>query len=254
MHLKAALLATLAAAFFLTACGGGGDGGGGGSTPASEPQQSPPASEPPQSPPASVPQQLPPTSEPQQSPPATCQPHTIVGGALFVAEQGPIGVTLLSDGGGLSQHTFNGQLPPDTFSILYDNVFEVSVSNRQDKWGSAEPFPPGTPVGTTTQVRLLPPTNFTLFGPIPATFPKGIPLELWLHPAGAPGTIARERNSSSTASIGKDILGADQWKTASVTYGPNKTATVTFFATTDGPYFSVGLTNVSGPAGSGGGC
>src|SRR4051812_15473094 len=101
MHLRAALLATLAAGsfLFLTACGGGGDSGDGGSSPASQPQQSPPTSEPQQSPPTSQPQQLPPTSQPQQLPPTACQPQTIVGGALFVAEQAPVGVTLLSNGG-----------------------------------------------------------------------------------------------------------------------------------------------------------
>src|SRR5205823_7995866 len=122
MKLKAALLATLAAGsfLFLTACGGGGDGGGGGSTPASQPQQSPPASESPQSPPASEPQQLPPTSEPQQLPPAICQPQTIVGGALFVAEQAPVGVTLLSNGGLLTQYFFE---------FRYDNVFGIPTNN-----------------------------------------------------------------------------------------------------------------------------
>src|SRR5438067_4847854 len=99
MTLRAALLATLAAGsfLFLTACGGGGDGGGGGSSPGSQPQQSPPASEP---------QQSPPTSQPQQLPPTTCQPQTIVGGALFVAEQAPVGVTLLSNRGLLTQYFF----------------------------------------------------------------------------------------------------------------------------------------------------
>src|SRR5438067_9869336 len=118
MTLRAALLATLAAGsfLFLTACGGGGDGGGGGSSPGSQPQQSPPASEPQQSPPASEPQQSPPTSQPQQLPPTTCQPQTIVGGALFVAEQAPVGVTLLSNRGLLTQYFFE---------FMYDNVFGI---------------------------------------------------------------------------------------------------------------------------------
>ena len=242
MRLKAALLATLAVgACFLTACGGGGDGGGGGSSPGSQPQQSPPASEPQQSPPASEPQQLPPTSQPQQLPPATCQPQTIVGGALFVAEQAPVGVTLLSNGG-LTQYIFN---------FMYDNVFGIPTNNRQDKWGGVTLFPPGTPVGTSTQVQILPFGGFVHGEQTPSTFPKGIPLELWLT-WNPPGTNHGLDDSSSTASIGKDIR--DFPHTGSVTYGANNTATVTFTATGGSTGFSVGLTNVLGPTSSGGGC
>ena len=217
MHLKAALLATLAAgSFFLTACGGGSDSGDGGSSPASQPQQSPP------------------TSEPQQSPPATCQSQTIVGGNLFVAEQAPVGVTLLSTGG-LSQYTF---------TFLYDSVFGIATSNRHDKWGQFTPFAPGTPIGTSAQLQLQPRPPSDLEGPVPSTFPKGVPVELWLTIND--GNRLGPANSSSTADIGKDLLGRDQWHTASVTYGANNTATVTFFASTGGPAFSVSLTNVSG--------
>jgi hypothetical protein len=241
MHLKAVLLATLAAAFFLTACGGGGDSGDGGSTPASQPQQSPPASEPPQSPPASEPQQLPPTSEPQQLSPAICQPQTIVGGALFVAEQAPVGVTLLSNGGLLTQYFFE---------FMYDNVFGIPTNNRQDKWGDVLLFPPGTPVGTSTQVQLHP-YPFVNGEQTPSTFPRGIPVELSLIIND--GNQAGPANHSTTASIGKDIP-HDGPLTASVTYGANNTATVTFFPSGSGAHFSVGLTNVLGPTGSGGGC
>src|SRR2546423_789900 len=161
MHLRAALLATLAAGsfLFLTACGGGGDSGDGGSSPASQPQQSPPTSEP---------QQSPPTSEPQQLPPTTCQPQTIVGGDLFVAQQGPVGVTLLS----------SGVMTAYTFSFLYDNVFGIPTNNRQDKWSSVTLFPPGTPVGASAQVQLHP-YPFVNGEQTPSTFPKGIPIELW---------------------------------------------------------------------------
>jgi hypothetical protein len=169
----------------------------------------------------------------------SCQPQTpttIVGGALFVAEQEPVGVTLLSNGG-LSQYSF---------MFLYDNVFGIPTNNQQDKWGSVAPlpFPPGTPVGTSIQVQLQPFTGFVNGEQTPATFPKGIPVELWLttNPGGSnPGPTT----SSSTASIGKDIP-HDFWHTASVTYGTNNTATVTFFPT-DPATFSVGLTNVVGP-------
>jgi hypothetical protein len=232
MNLKAALLATAAGAFLLVAaCGGGGSGsdsngstgGGSGSSGSGGGSSS--------------------------SSGGSCQPQTqttIVGGDLFVAEQGPVGVTLLSNGG-LSQYTF---------TFLYNNVFGIPTNNQQDKWGQATPFAPGTPVGTSTRVQLQPPPSDLIHGePVPSTFPKGIPVELWLtkNDGNQPGPA----NSSSTASIGKDILGHDQWHTASVTYGTNNTATVTFFPAGGGAGFSVGLTNVFGkgsPMGSGDGC
>src|SRR4051812_9063705 len=161
---------------------------------------------------------------------------TFIDGNLFVAEQGPVGITLLRDGG----------LTDYSFDFMYDYAFGLqSVSNQQNWWGSAYPFPVGTPVGRSTKVELQPPPPDLLHaGTVPSAYPKGIPVELWL--TKTPVTIARERNSSSTASMHKDILGGDRWKTASVTYGPNNTAIVTFFATSEGPYFSVGLTNVYG--------
>jgi hypothetical protein len=180
------------------------------------------------------------------------QTTTIVGGALFVAEQGPVGLTLLSDGG-LNQSPGiplpNGTLLRYEFWLAYDNVFGLSgVSNPQDKWGVAGPFPSGTPVGTSMQVELQPPHGVTFLGSFPSTFPKGIPLELTLDKPPVTGAWAH----SSTAGIDKDMAD-DEWHrphneadTASVTYGPNNTATVTFFAGTDGPHFSVGLTNVCG--------
>lgn len=167
----------------------------------------------------------------------SCQSQPVVGGDLSVAQQGPVGVTLLSNGG-LTQYTF---------AFLYNNVFGIATNNQQDKWGAVAPppFPPGTPVGTTIQVQLQPFTGFVNGEQTPSTFPKGIPLELWLtrNDGNQPGPT----NSSSTASIGKDIP-HDFWHTASVTYGANSTATVTFFPTDAGAKFSVGLTNVLGSA------
>ena len=138
---------------------------------------------------------------------------TIVGGDLFVAEQGAVGMTLLG----------NGQLSQYEFWVLYDSVFGIpTIPNRQDKFGAVQPFPPGTSLGASAQLQL----------------PKGIPLELVLrnYDGGPPS----ETNTFTTASIGKDIS-PDGWPKASVTYGPNSTATVTFLAG-----FSVGLTNVCG--------
>jgi len=138
----------------------------------------------------------------------------------------------------------NGVSSPYTFNFLYNNVFGIPTNNQQDKWGAVAPppFPLGTPVGTSIEVQLQPFTGFVHGEQTPSTFPKGIPIELWFFlnntdPAGP-------AKSSSTASIGKDIP-SDFWHTATVTYGPNSTATVTFFLA-GVPSFTVSLTNVSG--------
>ena len=155
---------------------------------------------------------------------------TMTGGDLLVAEQGPVGITLLG----------NGQLSQYEFWVLYDNVFGIpTIPNRQDKFGAAQPFPPSTAPGTSIQLQLQPPSSADLNGQaIAATFPKGIPVELLLR--NYDGGPVSETNTFTTASIGKDIS-PDGWPKANVTYGPNHTATVTFFAG-----FSVGLTNVCG--------
>ena len=183
--------------------------------------------------PASQPSPTSSTASESSSTPSSCKEGlqaTIVGGDLFAAEQGPVGMTLLGNGG-LSQYLF---------WVLYDNVYGITtITNRQDKFGAAEPFPPGTPLGASTQVQLLPPSPYDLNGQtLAATFPKGIPVELLLrnYDGGPPS----EANSWTTATIGKDISPYG-WPKASVTYGPNNTATVSFFAG-----FSVGLTNVCG--------
>ena len=155
---------------------------------------------------------------------------TIVGGDLLVAEAGPVGMTLLG----------NNRLTQYLFWVVYDNVYGIPViSNRQDKFGAAQPFPPGTSLGASTQLQLEPPSPYDLNGQaVASTFPKGIPVELLLR--NYDGGPASETNSWTTASIGKDIWPYG-WPRASVTYGPNNTATVSFF---EG--FSVGLSNVCG--------
>ena len=155
---------------------------------------------------------------------------TIVGGDLFVAEQGPVGMTLLG----------NGQLSQYLFWALYDNVYGIpTIGNRQDKFGAAQPFPPGTAPGASSALQLQPPSPYDLNGQtVAATFPKGIPVELLLR--NYDGGPVSETNTFTTTSIGKDIW-PDGWPRASVAYGPNNTATVTFFAG-----FSVRLTNVCG--------
>lgn len=171
---------------------------------------------------------------------------TFLGGALFVAEQGTVGLSLLSDGGSSASGT--AIFGSDGFSFMYDAVFGIpNVSNPQDRWGIAATFPPGTPVGTSIQVQFRTPRELGLIHDeqtVPSAYPRGIPIQLWQRKER--GTGWSEANSSSTAGLGKDIP-TPAFPTASVTYGPNNTATVTFFATTDDPSFTVGLTNVCGP-------
>ena len=175
----------------------------------------------------------------------SCPPQaTVAGGNLFVAEQGTVGVTLLDDGG-LSALVFDSV---DSFGrgfvLLYDNVFGLEASHPQDTFGFAKPFGPGTPVGTSTQVQLQPPAaGLGVSDPVASTYPKGIPLQVWLKITD--GNPPSPANSSATAAIGKDVW-PTPFPTASVTYGPSNTATVTFFPTSDGAHFSVRLTNVFG--------
>jgi hypothetical protein len=223
MRLKVAFLASVAAGV-LAACGGADNGSAGVSVSnnSSSAGTSSPAPQP------SV----------SSSNTRTCQalsgPATLVGGDLLVAEQGPVGMILLANRG-LSQYLF---------WVVYDNVFGIpTIENRQDRFGAAQPFPPGTPVGASTQVQLQPPSPFDLGGQtVPAVFPKGIPVELLLR--NYDGGPVSETNTSTTAAIGKDLW-PDGWPTASVTYGTDHTATVTFFAASTAS-FSVGLTNVCG--------
>src|SRR5436190_21078539 len=212
MHLKAARLATAAAGalLLLAACGGGTDAGG---TATSANTAS--------------------TASSGSTSGRSCQPltqTTVIGGNLFVAEQAPIGVTLVSDGG-LSALIFDDvNAFGGGFMVLYDNVFGMQEGqhNSQDRYGFAKPFPPGTQVGASTQVQLQPPAAdvVRLYGPVPSTFPRGIPVQLWLKKRD--GNAPTPDNSSSTAQIGKDVW-PSPYPTASVTYGANNTATVTFF-------------------------
>lgn len=172
---------------------------------------------------------------------ANCQ---VIGGNLFVAEQGRVGVTLLSDGG-LGPLVFDDLSTFGRgFMVLYDDVFGMqAASNPQDKFAYAKPFAPGTAAGASAQVQLQQPPPDFIVGSVPSTYPKGVPLQLWLKISdGNPPSTA---NSSGTASIGKDLW-PYSFPTASVTYGANNTATVTFFASADGAHFTVGLTNVFG--------
>ena len=139
----------------------------------------------------------------------------------------------------------NGQLSQYLLWVLYDNVYGIpTISNRQDKFGAAQPFPPGTAPGASIALQLQMPSPYDLNGQtVATTFPKGIPVELLLR--NYDGGPVSETNTFTTASIGKDIW-PDGWPRASVAYGPNNTATVTFFAG-----FSVGLTNVCGSGAAG---
>jgi hypothetical protein len=165
--------------------------------------------------------------------------NTVVGGDLFVAQQGTVGVTLLSDGG----------LNPSALTLIYDNVFGTPTSNRQDKWGQANPFSPGAAAGTTVQVKLQPPSWDLIKGPVPSTYPQGIPLQLLL-PGGL--TPNGRQMYNTTADIRKDLSRITS-ATALVTYGSNNTAIVNFPSGGGAFGFSIRVGNVFGSS-SGGGC
>jgi hypothetical protein len=252
MNLKAALLvmAAVGACLLVPACGGGGGGGGGSSSPSSNGGDtgSGNGSSSSGSGGSAGDSGAGTGGTSGSASSSSCQSQPIAGGDLFVAEQGPVGVTLVSNGGLSSQYTF---------AFLYDNVFGIPTNNQQDKWGAVAPppFPPGTPVGASIQVQLQPFGGFVNGEQTPSSFPKGIPVELRLTIDDnniPPGPL----RSSSTASIRKDIPN-DFWHTATVTYGANNTATVTFFPDASGSHFSVALTNVFGkgsPPASASGC
>jgi len=228
MRLRAALVCgtTLTICLLLTACGGGGGDSG---SPSSSPPSSGGAG-------GSDNGGTAPSATSMPSPANTCQSQPVVGGDLFVVNQAPVRVTLLANGG----------MSGGTFTFLYDYVFGFGTNNQQDKWGQVSPFAPTAPVGTSVDVQILPPPPDLVHDvPPPATYPRGVPIELWLSKDD--GNQPGPNNISSTASIHKD-LPRDGWHTASVVYGSNNTATVTFFASVGGPAFTVGLTNVSGTA------
>jgi hypothetical protein len=198
--------------FLLAACGGGGGGGSssaGPSQPGSDSGGSNPSA----------------AGAPADSR-GTCQSQAIIGGDLFVVDAAPVKVTLLNNGG----------LSGGTFSFLYDYVFGFNTNNQQDKWGQVTPFAPTAPVGTSTAVQIQPPPPDLVHNePVPRSFPRGVPIQLWLSldDGNQPGPA----NISSTASIHKDLP-----------RDPSHSASVTFFAGVGGPPFTVGLTNVSGQA------
>ena len=229
MSFRAALrcATTLGVFLLLAACGGG--GGDSGSAGQAQPSTTDGGGSSPSA-----------TSAPAATAPGdgsgTCQSQPVVGGDLFVVDQGPVRVTLLANGG----------MSGGTFSFLYDYVFGFGTNNQQDKWGQVTPFAPTAPIGTSTDVQIQPPPPDLVHDvPVPSTYPKGVPIELWLSKDD--GNQPGPDNISSTASIGKD-LPRDGWHTASVTYAGNNTATVTFFSSVGGPAFTVGLMNVSGKA------
>lgn len=232
MKFRAALLCAAAfnAFLLLAACGGG--GGDGGSTGQSPPSANGDAGGGSGDNGGSAPS----ASSAPDGGGTICQSQPVVGGDLFVVDNAPVKVTLLANGG----------LTGGTFSFLYDFVFGIPTNNQQDKWGQVTPFAPTAPVGTSTDVRIQPPPPDLIHDePVPSSFPKGVPIELWLSldDGNQPGPA----NISSTASIHKD-LPRDPSHSASVVYRGDNTATVTFFASVGGPAFTVGLTNVSGKA------
>jgi hypothetical protein len=160
---------------------------------------------------------------------------TIVGGNLFVAQQGPIAATLVSNGG--STHFFDIQLGYSTCDTNCSNP------QRQDAFGFAftgtpPTFNENTALGTT--VTLQPQSGMPINGQMVSTFPQGTPIFL---------TFGNGDDFSATATDNKD-LGHTYPETALVTYSAGSTATVEF-RTSAGLDYRVGLTNVVGSPNNG---
>ena len=221
MHLRNVLLTAAAAGvLFLVAACGGGDAGGGSSAvpPANQSSQLPPAD-------SSGGSTSTATSD---STPSTCQTSaqtTVVGGALFVAQQGLIGATLLSN------HGFEVQLGYSTCDG------SCTTQQHQDAFafafGLAPPlFSPQAAVGTTLQLQ--PQGGIPINGQTVSAFPRGTPIFV----------VFRNDNDVASTANDKD-LGRAIPESARVSYGPDNTATVDF-QTPTGLDVRVGLTNVRG--------
>lgn len=231
MHLKNVVLLTAAAAgaLMLVAACGGGDAGGGGSPlpPASQsPQSSPPDSSGGSTTSANSDGNA--STGGSSSSSNTCETPaqtTVVGGALFVAQQGLIGATLLSN------HGFEVQLGYSTCDG------SCTTQQHQDAFafafGLAPPlFSPQAAVGTALQLQ--PQGGIPINGQPVSSFPQGTPIFL----------VFRNDNDIAATANDKD-LGRAVPQSARVTYGADNTATVDF-QTSTGLDVRVGLTNVRG--------
>jgi hypothetical protein len=222
MNVGAALLAaaTVGACVFVAACGGG---GGDASSGAGESSNS-----------AGSAGNTGSTGNSGSCAPAT--ETTVVGGDLFVAEQGLIAATLLANGG---LTFFDVQL---AYSTCESNC---RSPQRQDAFafafGVRPPlFDAATPVGTT--LTLQPQSGIPINGQVVSAFPTGTPVFLTFGDG--------EFNDFSATAYSKD-LGHNYPETALVTYGANRTAIIDF-RTSGGAHIRVGLNNVR--ASASGGC
>src|SRR3954470_6791165 len=169
----------------------------------------------------------------------SCPPQTqttVVGGDLFVADQGLIGATLVSNGG---LTLFDVQLG---YSTCDSNC---TSPQRQDAFAfafSVRPplFNANTPVGTT--LTLQPQAGIPINGQMVSAFPTGTPIFLTFGDG--------EFSDFSATAYSKDLAHTYP-ETALVTYGANSTAIIDF-RTSGGAHIRVGLSNVRGS--SGGGC
>src|SRR3954470_21760896 len=218
MNLSAVLLAaaTAGACLLVAACGGGGDTSGNAGASGNSGS----------------------TGSTGSGSTGSCAPQTqttIVGGDLFVAEQGLIGATLLGNGGSTF---FDVQLG---YSTCDSNCH---APQRQDAFAfafSVRPplFNAGTPVGTT--LALQPQSGIPINGQMASAFPTGTPIFLTFGDG--------EFSDFSATAYSKD-LGHTYPETALVTYGANSTAIIDFRPSA-GAHIRVGLSNVRG---SSGGC
>jgi hypothetical protein len=150
--------------------------------------------------------------------------NSVVGGDLFVAQNGTIGATLL--GANANQQGF-----------FFLELLYPSGPGREDV-GITQVFNNNTAVGTTVQLQPSIPIN----GQQLNFFPQGTPVMLSL--------FTGDQTKITTGEIPRSFPGVIS-PTAVVTYGSNNSAIVDFGGLFD---VRVGLTNVFGSFGNGSGC
>ena len=169
---------------------------------------------------------------------STCQPQTVVGGELQVAQSGSLFATLISSPTPFTQVAID---------LVWPTGLAVDVANHQiDAVAVAQPGPAWT--GATVELR---PVQMTLVNGqrVSSLFPAGTPIvlrETLTHPFPTPDETATTGNDLGTVLPGANPV-------ASVTFESNNTALVSFPSFGAGPDYVLRLSNVTS-FGSSGGC